>query len=60
MEEERDFFEGIREFIEEEERKYKEKLLRDIKEALDRGATKPSPCKKSWRDRFNKPSEEEK
>ncbi|EDP74616.1 hypothetical protein [Hydrogenivirga sp. 128-5-R1-1] len=60
MKEERDFFESIREFIEEEDRKYKEKLLRDIKEALDRGATKPSPCKKSWRDRFSKPSEEEK
>ena len=60
MKEERDFFEGIQEFIEEEEHRYKEKLLRDIKEALDRGATKPSPCKKSWRDRFNKPSEEEK
>ena len=60
MKEERDFFEGIREFIEEEDRRYKEKLLRDIKEALDRGATKPSPCKKSWRDRFSKSSEEEK
>ena len=60
MKEERDFFEGIRELIEEEERKYQEKFLRDVKAALERGATRPSPCKKSWRDRFDKPSEEEK
>ena len=38
--------------IEKSEKEYREKLLRDIKEALERGAIKPSPCKKSWRGRF--------
>jgi len=55
-----ELFEDARRYIEEEEKRYSEKLIRDIEEALERGATKPSPCKKSWRDRFNKPSEEEK
>ncbi len=40
--------------IEKSEREYREKLLKDIKEALERGATKPSPCRKSWRDRFSR------
>lgn len=36
------------------EKEYKEKLLEDINKALERGATKPSPCKRSWRDRFGR------
>lgn len=36
------------------EKEYREKLLEDVKEALNRGATKPSPCKKSWRNRFGR------
>ncbi len=39
--------------IDKREKEYKKKLIEDVKKALERGATKPSPCKKSWRGRFN-------